>query len=155
MDVTNRSLCCDAWQSFWSSGVFWILPVATLEPETWLDWERCVKNKDHAAANVMLFLQPRLLSAWAKPGLLTPAYFKRAFCQEAACVLVQPLSHIRLFETPWTVAWEVSLSMGFSRQEYWSGLAFPSPGDLSDQGPNPDLLHCGRVLSCWATLEAA
>ena len=94
MEVTSRSLCCDAWQRFWSSGVFWILLVATLEPETWLDWERCVRNKDHAAPNVMLLLQPQLLGAWAKPGLLTPAYFKRAFCQEAACVLVRPLSRI-------------------------------------------------------------
>ena len=46
-----------------------------------------------------------------------------------ACVL----SRVRLFETPWTVTYEASLSMGFSRQECWSGLPFPSPGDL----PNP------------------
>ena len=44
------------------------------------------------------------------------------------------LSHVRLFAIPWTVARQVSLSMGFSRQEYWSGLPFPSPGDLSDPG---------------------
>ena len=36
--------------------------------------------------------------------------------------------------TPWTVACQASLSMGFSRQEYWSGLPFPSPGDLPDPG---------------------
>ena len=39
--------------------------------------------------------------------------------------------------TPWTVARQVPLSMGFSRQEYWSGLPFPSPGDLSDPGIEP------------------
>ena len=39
--------------------------------------------------------------------------------------------------TPWTVAHEVPLSMGFSRQEYWSGLPFPSPGDLPDPGIEP------------------
>ena len=39
--------------------------------------------------------------------------------------------------TPWTVACKVSLSMGFSRQEYWSGLPFPSPGDLPDPGIKP------------------
>ena len=39
--------------------------------------------------------------------------------------------------TPWTVARQVSLSMGFSRQEYWSGLPFPSPGDLPDTGIKP------------------
>ena len=38
--------------------------------------------------------------------------------------------HVRLFATPWTVAHQTPLSMGFSRQEYWSGLPFPSPGDL-------------------------
>ena len=43
------------------------------------------------------------------------------------------LSHVRLFATPWNVAYQSPLSMGFSRQEYWSGLSFPSPGDL----PNP------------------
>ena len=39
--------------------------------------------------------------------------------------------------TPWTVAYQASLSMGFSRQEYWSGLPFPSPGDLPDPGIKP------------------
>ena len=39
--------------------------------------------------------------------------------------------------TPWTVAYQAALSMGFSRQEYWSGLPFPSPGDFSDPGIEP------------------
>ena len=39
--------------------------------------------------------------------------------------------------TPWTVAGQAPLSMGFSRQEYWSGLPFPSPGDLPDPGIDP------------------
>ena len=39
--------------------------------------------------------------------------------------------------TPWTVACQAPLPMGFSRQEYWSGLPFPSPGDLSDPGIEP------------------
>ena len=39
--------------------------------------------------------------------------------------------------TPWTVAGQAPLSMGFSRQEYWSGLPFPSPGDLPDPGIEP------------------
>ena len=39
--------------------------------------------------------------------------------------------------TPWTVACQATLSMGFSRQEYWSGLPFPSPGDLPDLGIKP------------------
>ena len=50
---------------------------------------------------------------------------------------MKSLSHVRLFATPWTVAYQASLSMGFSRQEYWSGLPFPSPGDLPDPGIEP------------------
>ena len=50
---------------------------------------------------------------------------------------VKLLSRVRLFATPWTVAYQASLSMGFSRQEYWSGLPFPSPGDLPDSGIEP------------------
>ena len=50
---------------------------------------------------------------------------------------VKSLSHVRLFATPWTVAYQASLSMGFSRQEYWSELPFPSPGDLPDPGIKP------------------
>ena len=50
---------------------------------------------------------------------------------------VKSLSHIRLFATPWTVAHQAPLSMGFSRQEYWSGLPFPSPGDLPNPGIEP------------------
>ena len=50
---------------------------------------------------------------------------------------VKSLSHVRLFATPWTVACQVPLSMGFSRQEDWSKLPFPSPGDLTDPGIKP------------------
>ena len=46
---------------------------------------------------------------------------------------VQLLSSVRLFATPWTIAYQTPLSMGFSRQQYWSGLPFPSAGDLPDQ----------------------
>ena len=44
------------------------------------------------------------------------------------------LSRVQFFATPWTVAHQASLSMGFSRQEYWSGVPFPPPGDLSNPG---------------------
>ena len=47
------------------------------------------------------------------------------------------LSHVQLFETPWTIACQASLPMEFSRWEYWSGLPFPSPGDLPDPGIQP------------------
>ena len=50
---------------------------------------------------------------------------------------VKLLSHVRLFVTQWTVAHQAPLSMGFSRQEYWSGLPFPSTGDLPNPGIEP------------------
>ena len=50
---------------------------------------------------------------------------------------MKSLSHVQLFATPWTVANQAPPSMGFSRQEYWSWLPFPSPGDLSDPGIEP------------------
>ena len=50
---------------------------------------------------------------------------------------VKLLSRVRLFATPWTVAYQALRSMGFSRQEYWSGLPFPSPGDLPNPGIEP------------------
>ena len=55
---------------------------------------------------------------------------------------VKSLSQVRLFETPWMVAYQSPLSMGFSRQEYWVGLPFSSPGDVQIQGSNLCLLKC-------------
>ena len=53
---------------------------------------------------------------------------------------VKSLSRVRLFATPWTVAYQAPASMGFSRQEYWSELLFPSPGDLPNPGIKPGSL---------------
>ena len=50
---------------------------------------------------------------------------------------VKSLSRVQLFATPWTVAHQAPPPMGFSRQEYWNGLPFPSPGDLPDPGIEP------------------
>ena len=63
------------------------------------------------------------------------------------------VSHVWLFATPWTVARQSPLPMGFSQQEYWSGLSFPSPGDLSDPGVEPMSLAApalvGRFFTTW------
>ena len=61
---------------------------------------------------------------------------------------VKSLSRVRLFVTPWTVAYQAPPSMEFSRQEYWSGLPFPSPGDLPDPGiesGSPALTLCDPI----------
>ena len=53
---------------------------------------------------------------------------------------LKSLFRVRLFATPWTVAYQAPPSMEFSRQEYWSGLPFPSPGDLPGPGIEPGSL---------------
>ena len=64
-------------------------------------------------------------------------------------VKVKLLSHVRVFATPWMVAYQAPLSTGFSRQEYWSGLPFPSPGDLPKPGiePGSPALQTDALLS--------
>ena len=59
---------------------------------------------------------------------------KERQCQR---MLKSEVAQLCLFATPWTVAYQASPSMGFSRQEYWSGLPFPSPGDLPNPGIEP------------------
>ena len=69
---------------------------------------------------------------------------------------VKSLSRVGLFVTPWTIAHQAPLSMGFSKQEYWSGLPFPFPGDLPDPGIKPtsgmlqaDLLPLSQLEASW------
>ena len=57
----------------------------------------------------------------------------------------QSLSYVWLFATPWTIAHQALLSREFSRQEYWSGLPFPTPGDLPNPGIEPAYL-CRQIL---------
>ena len=52
----------------------------------------------------------------------------------------------QILVTPWTVAHQAPLSMGFSRQEYWSGLPFPSPGIVPTQESNLGVLHCRQMI---------
>ena len=63
-------------------------------------------------------------------------------------LLLSRFSHVRLCATPWTIAYQAPPSMGFSRQEYWNGLPFPSPEDLPDPGTEPSLPHCRQTLYC-------
>ena len=60
---------------------------------------------------------------------------------------VKSLSRVRLFATPWTVAHQAPLSMGFTRQEYGWGCHFLLQGIFSTQGSNPGLLHCRQILN--------
>ena len=58
-------------------------------------------------------------------------------CKESDMAEQLKNSRVQLFVTPWTVAYQAPPSMGFSRQEYWSGVPFPSPGDLPYPGIEP------------------
>ena len=67
----------------------------------------------------------------------------------------QPLSHAKLFAVPWTIACQAPLSMEFSRQKFWSGQPFPSPGNFLDPSPLQfrqilyHLSHQGNPLNMW------
>ena len=61
-------------------------------------------------------------------------------------LLLSRFSHVRLCATPEIAAHQAPPSLGFSRQEHWSGLPFPSAGDLPNPGIKPGLLHCRQIL---------
>ena len=82
-----------------------------------------------------IFLCIRVFSNESAVGIRWPEYWSFS-------VKVKSLSRVRLYVIPWTVAYQAPLSMGFSRQEYCSGLPFPFPGDL----PNPGIEHGSAAL---------
>ena len=99
-----------------------------------------------------------------KPYLLQKSLSDNTNLQEGlfsintyVCVLSH-FSHVQLFATLWTVAHQAPLSMGFSRQEYWSGLPYPPPGDLPNPGIEAASLKssalAGRFFTTSATWEA-
>ena len=61
-------------------------------------------------------------------------------------------SHVQLFATLWNIVWEAPLSVGFSRQEYWSGLSCPPPGDLPGLGIKPVSLALSPILQADSLL---
>ena len=80
---------------------------------------------------------PRIELASPTSSALAGGFFTTKLSGKPMKVKVKSLSRVRLFATPWTVAHQAPQSMGFSRQEYWSGLPFPSPGDLPDPRIEP------------------
>ena len=76
-------------------------------------------------------------------------------CSHLAWVCAQSVNCVPLFATPWILACQASLPIGFSRQECWSGLPFPLPGDLADRAWVSCISSIGRqILYHWATREA-
>ena len=74
--------------------------------------------------------------------------------QLGVCVRAYVLSRVRLFATPWTAARQALLSMGFSMQDYWSGLPFPSPVDLPNPGIEPASLVAPALAGGFFTTSA-
>ena len=83
----------------------------------------------------------RGLGMWLLPPLPLPREWRGQWVKRVKFlkVKVKSLSRVRLFVTPWTVASQAPPAMGFSRQECWSGLPFPSPGDLPNPGIEPGM----------------
>ena len=117
---------------------------------------QCIKVKMKSLSRVRLFTTPGTAAYQAPPSmgfsrqeywsgvpLPSPGYLPRRLKSEALGlgaglkVKVTSLRHVRLFVIPWTVAYQAPQSVELSRQEYWSGLPFPSPGDLPNPGIEP------------------
>ena len=90
-------------------------------------------------------LEPQELCPCLTPG---ERVCVRTLVHTRTCTPTHTLSCIWLFATPWTLPHEAPLSMGFSRQEYWSGLPFPSPGAL----PNPGIKSVSPALQVMSLL---
>ena len=75
--------------------------------------------------------------------------------RHAGTWVLSHFSHVQLFETLWSVARQAPLSMGFSRQEYWSGLPCPLPGDLPDPGIKPMALMLPALVVGFFTTSAS
>ena len=89
--------------------------------------------------NILIFLRGPIGLFWRV--LLVSYYFQAGKCYSLSCV--------RLIQTPWTVDRQAPLSLGFPRQENWSGLPFPSPGDFPNPGIKPvsPTLQAGSLQS--------
>ena len=100
------------------------------------------------------------LSQWSQTSATTTLighqHRDKTFHQKKYRCVLSPFSRVRLFVTLWTVGHQTPLSMGFSRQEYWSGLPCPSSGDLPNSGietESPVALLLQADSYCWATRE--
>jgi len=97
-----------------------------------IPWGPLTAEQEHQKKKTIWSLSPE--TSRADPWNSTKHSFKYKIILSLS---QKSLSHVRLFATPWTVAHQAPPSMEFSRQEYWSGLPFPSPGDLPDPGIKP------------------
>ena len=129
-----------AWRIPWSEGDWWA--VVHGSQTVGHDWS------DLSHSNLVSVLKHCGVVLPVSGTLINVSYSTHSFVSATLLTLseVKWLSHVQLFVTPWTVAYQAPPSMGFSRQEYWNELSFPSPGDLPDQRIKPGLLHWRQML---------
>jgi len=107
------------------------------------DWsheiKRCLLLGRKAMTNLDSIFKSRDTTLSTKVHIVKAMVFPVVIygCEYGTIKKVKSLSCVRLSATPWTVAYQAPPSIGFCRQEYWSGLPFPSPGDLPDPGMEP------------------
>ena len=111
-------------------------------PHTCINIHACTYA--HTAHMLICMYAPLSPSMCTYEHMLQPAYITPVTCMFVhMCGEVKvKATHFCLFVTPWTIACQAPLSMGFSRHEYWSGLPFPPSGDL----PSPGIEHRSPVL---------
>ena len=132
------------------------LQLGTLPSQLLLDWNVSASLQGHSLHLCPSDFQPFLLSPGSPCGISSLSsshslflslsysiYFSSFWTIPVSKCVLSHFSHVQLFAILWTVAHQTPLSMGFSRQEYWSGLPFPTPGDL----PNPRIKPVSHV-SC-------
>ena len=100
------------------------------------------KSRTRISNGKTCFMYPSVYCQEVMKKYLVPSFLKGERKK------VKSLSRVRLFETPRTIAYQAPPSMGFSRQEYWSGLPFLLQGIFPTQGSNPGLQHCRQTLYC-------
>ena len=143
------------------NGSWWIC-ILPSSPFRWIDWSVCsalTLRGPHGIESQ----QPTVGTCRSVHSLLIPfpslSHFSTSLSAFSLCVC-QVTSAVSLFVSLWTVAHQAPQSMGFSRQEYWSGLPFPPPGDLPDPGIKPVSLVSPALAggffttsTAWETLE--
>ena len=99
-------------------------------------------------------LDLRQFVAINNPRVKVKIFLSKFFTGPYLCCVLSLFSYAQLFATPGTVAGQALLSMGFSRQEYWSTLLFPSPGDLPDPGIKPTSIASPALVGGFRTSSA-
>ena len=126
---SNELVLCIRWPKYWVSASASVLPMNVQDwfPLGWTGWISLQSKGLLRVFSSTTVEKHQFFSA--QPSLWSHSHI----CSSSSLVAKSCLT----LATPWTIALQVPLSVGFSRQEYWSGLPYPSPGDLPDPGIKP------------------